>query len=48
MIKISKHCKYSKMSHLECLDCETVDSTNKVSGYNHEKQSEVKHGVTHR
>ena len=36
------------MTHLEHLDCKTVDSTNKVSGFSHENQSEVKQGVTHR
>ena len=36
MIKISKHCKYLKMSYLKCLDCETVDSTNKVLRFSHE------------
>ena len=36
------------MPYLECLDCETVDSTNKVTRFSHENQSEVKQGVTHR
>ena len=48
MIKISKHFKYLKMSYLKCLDCETVDSTNNVSRFSHENQSEVKQGVTRR
>ena len=36
------------MSYLKYLDCETVDSTNKVSRFSHENQSEVNQGVTHR
>ena len=48
MIKISKHCKYEKLSHLECLDCKTVNSTNKVLRFSHENQSENKQGVTYR
>ena len=35
------------MSYLKYLDCETVDSTNKVSRFSHENQSEVNQGVTH-
>ena len=34
------------MSYLECSDDESVDSTNKVSGFSHENQCEVKQGVT--
>ena len=48
MIKISKHCKYQKLSYLEYLDSETVDYTNKIWRFSHENQSEVKQGVTHR
>ena len=36
------------MPYLEYLDCETVDSTNKVLRFSHENQSQVKQGVTHR
>ena len=34
------------MPYLECSDGETVDSTNKVSRFNHESQCEVKQGGT--
>ena len=36
------------MFYLECLNCKTIDSMNKVSRFSHENQSEVKQGVTHR
>ena len=34
------------MYYLECSDDESVDSKNKVSGFSHENQCEVKQGVT--